>query len=87
MPHQNCDVELAGERIRHFVFMFSILARDFYFIVIGIFQMVTNFDYDLTQAVEILDQLIANWDNVVAHLYNSRRISTYRFHMHEVCIL
>ena len=48
--------------------------------------MIVNLDYDLHQAVELLDNLISNWDKVVKHLKDSRRISIYRCHMQEVCI-
>ena len=56
------------------------------FIDLVLFQIVTSFDYDLIQAVEILDHIILNWDKVVERLRDSRRIPLHRFHMQEVCV-
>ena len=41
---------------------------------------------DLQQAVELLEDLIINWDKVVKHLKDSRRIPINRSHMQELCI-
>ena len=50
-------------------------------------QLAFNLDYDLTQADEILDQLIQNWERVTFHVRDSRRVAAYRSHIQEVSLL
>ena len=49
-------------------------------------QLAFNLDYDLVQAVEILDQLIQNWEHVTSHVRDSRRVAAYRSHFQEVSL-